>query len=284
MQRSYRFCWQAGCASAVVLWLVLGGTARAAPIYDLGVAPSAGSSGLTFGSHLVAGAHPSVAGVGGSGLNGPAGTAFDGQRTYIFDLGAGPDLTDGIANRGDSGFAMMIWDMGTAFDSLRLYTHQDHYFGGLITTNFVAQDVMEYSVWGSHDGDNFVLLSDVTAFSINGGGFGMPTYTFNGTDPSIIYRGGSTEFGLVNAYTREYVFSTAYRYYGIRTSKISLDQSDADPELDAVAGFNIATRPPGSPGTTVVPEPSSLALLGIGGVGLTLSRWRRWKLRRQAKA
>jgi len=63
---------------------------------------------------------------------------------------------DGTANRGDAGFAMMIWDMGAPYDTMRLFTHQDHYSGGPITTDFVAQDVMEYSVWGSSDGDNFV--------------------------------------------------------------------------------------------------------------------------------
>jgi len=155
----------------------------AATTYDPGVAPLATDpdNGVTLGTHLLANDpdHPSVAGVGGGGIS-SAGTPLDGQRTYIYDRGAQPDLTDGIANRGDAGFAMLVWDMGTSFDSMRLYTHQDHYSGGPITTNFTAQDVMEYSVWGSHNGDDFVLLSDVTGFDINGGGAGLPTYTFAG--------------------------------------------------------------------------------------------------------
>lgn len=220
----------------------------AATIYEPGVSPPDASSGLTFGAHLLSGPHTSVAGVGGSGLS-ANGSSHNGQRTYIYDRGAGPDLADGIANRGDAGFAMMIWDMGSAFDSLRLYTHQDHYSGGPIFDPFVGQDVMEYSVWGSTDGDNFVLLSDVVAFDLDGGGAGLPTYTFNGTEPSVVYRGGSTEFGAVNAYTREYVFDTAYQFYGIRSSTVSLVALDADPEIDALAAFNIDTRPPGTPGT-----------------------------------
>ncbi|MHC4952360.1 MAG: PEP-CTERM sorting domain-containing protein [Planctomycetota bacterium] len=248
--------------------------AIAAPIYDAGVAPA--DATLVFGDHQVGGAFASVVGVGGGGLSN-AGDALNGSRTYIYDRGAQPDLTDGLSVRGDSGFAMMIWDFGTAFDSMRMYTHQDHYSGGPVTTAFVGQDLMEYSVWGSNDGHSFVLLSDVVGMDINGGGVGVPTYTFAGTAPSIIYRGGSAENGVINAYTREYVFGTAYRFYGIRTSQISLTIPgggvDADPEIDAIGAFNISTRPPGSPGT--VPEPSAAVLLGIAAATAAFLRRRR---------
>lgn len=259
-------------AAAVVLSVGPGSWAGAT-IYNAGVAPSATDlvNGVVLGTHLVSGVHTSVAGVGGSGLS-SAGTPLDGARTYIWDQGAQPDLTDGIANRGDAGFAMMIWDMGKAYDSLRLYTHQDHY--GEPFSNFWAQDMMEYSVWGSHDGDKFVLLSDVIGFT--GTDKTNVTYTFKGTAPSVVYRGGSTEFGLLNAYTREYVFPTAYQYYGIRTSQVSLTIPgggiDADPEIDAVGAFNIKTRPPGTPGTGSVPEPSTWLLLASGFAGLATYR------------
>ncbi len=243
----------------VLGFVVVGVRPAAATIYSAGVSPASG--GLTFGNHLVGGAHASVGGVGGDGIS-EAGDALDGVRTYTYDFGGGPDLADGIANRGDAGFAMLIWDMGLPLDSLRLYTHQDHYAGGDITDPFQAQDVMEYSVWGSSDGDNFVLLSDVTAFAIAGGGVGLPTYTFAGTEPSVVYRGGSTEFGILNAYTRDYTFGTAYQYYGVRTSSISLAAADADPEIDAVAGYS------------AVPEPGTLALLGVGLLGIKARRKR----------
>ena len=158
---------------------------------------------------------------------------------------------------------MLVWDMGIAMNTMRLYTHQDHYSGGPITDPFVAQDVMEYSVWGSNDNLNFVLLSDVTAFDITGGGAGKPTYTFEGTEPSFIYRGGSPEFGIINAYTRDYTFADDYRYYGVRSSLISLVARDADPEIDAVIG---------NPGAIRIPEPGTLALLGFGLLALSYVR------------
>ncbi len=269
--------------------LVASAACLSAPSYLPGLSPSAASSGLTFGTHLISGPQTSVAGVGGAGFS-ASGSVLDGGRTFTFDRGAQPDLTDGIAVRGDPGFAMLIWDMGSAFDSMRLYTHQDHFSGGPITDNFVAQDVMEYSVWGSNDGDNFELLSDVTGFALAGGGAGLPTYTFAGTEPTVVYRGGSSEFGVINAYTREYVFSQAYRYYGIRTSQVSLTipggGTDADPEIDTIAAFDAASRCTISPNdpscrdvVTQLPEPMNLALVAFGLLALA---WQSGAKRRRA--
>ena len=245
------------------------GTAWAAPVYLDGVStPLAACPTCVVGSHLAEGANGSVPGLGGSGINAPAGSALDGARTYIYDRSY-PGFAAGTSiARSDAGFAMLVWDMGVAMNTMRLYTHQDHYFGGPITDPFVAQDVMEYSVWGSNDNVTFFLLSDVVGFNINGGGAGKPTYDFLGTEPSFIYRGGSPEFGILNAYTRDYTFAADYRWYGVRSSLISVEfqPPDADPEIDAVVG---------NPGPIRVPEPGALGLIGFALAGLAALRRRR---------
>lgn len=255
----------AACA-AVTAVLASTATVEAATIYLPGTSAACGT--CSFGTHLPVGPAGSQPGLGGSGIDAANGTALNGVRTYIWDQGG---WVDGTVTRGDTDFAMMVWDLGAgnALDTVRLYTHQDHYFGGTVVGDFVTQDLMEYSVWGSNDNVTFTLLSDVVGFDTDGAGIGVPTYTFSGTEPTIVYRGGSIEFAILNAYTRDYTFGTAYQYYGVRSSSITLDYCggnspgtpdpscrDADPELDAMA-FN---RGP----IEQVPEPASALLLGLG--------------------
>lgn len=242
-------------------------TALADPVYINGTTTNLASCPTcVVGNHLAAGPSGSVTGVGGGVISAPAGSVLDGQRTYIYDLGYPGYAAGASITRGAGDFAMLVWDMGAAMNTMRLYTHQDHYFGGPINDAFTAQDVMEYSVWGSNDNVTFSLLSDVIGFTLNGGGAGLPTYTFLGAEPTFVYRGGSAEFGALNAYTRDYTFASDYRYYGIRSSMISKAAGDADPELDAIVG---------NPGPIVhVPEPGTLSLLGLGLLGLTWLRRR----------
>ncbi|MCH8990911.1 MAG: HYR domain-containing protein, partial [Acidobacteria bacterium] len=215
--------------------VITGSSVKAATVYDDGVAGPV--SEVTLGDFRP---DLSVHGRTLGSIPNAAGDNLDGARIYIWDF---LDVTF-------SRYAMMVFEMDQPYDGVRLYTHQDHYGGGPITTAFVAQDVMEYSVWGSNAVTpttlaDWVLLSDVIAYDIIGGGAGKPTYTFAGLDggeASIVFRGGSPEFGVVNAYTREYEFSSTYKWFGFRSSTISIVAGDADPELDAIGGFSQIDR------------------------------------------
>jgi hypothetical protein len=203
------------------------------------------------------------------------GTALDGTRVYFYDVN---DPAGVLGASAQASFNLLVWQFNSAKDSVRLYTAQDHYFGGPVG-NANAPEVLEYSVWGCNSSGgsvscqtaaNWSLLSDPTGWVLDASG--NPTYTFNGTAAAEIYRGGSAEFGLANAYVQDFTFASSYDFFAIRGSSIAMQANTADPELDAMVAFNRVDFP--GPGTSV-PEPGSLALLGLGLAGLGLGRRRR---------
>lgn len=250
------------------LFTLLNISTAEAVVYQDGKSPllsDSPSGTFDFGVHLPSYIGPTVA--EGNG------TALDGTRVYFFD-----DKDPDDVNLAEP-FNLLIWQFSSPKDSVRLYTHQDHLSpDGVADTDFEAQDVMEYSVWGCNGADGacktkgeWALLNDVAGMA--GVASGKPTYTFSGTDPATIYRGGSGEFGLINAYTRDYTFGTPYNYFGMRTSTLSMIFNDADPELDAVVAFDREDFPEPGDGT-VIPEPTSLFLLGSGLAALIRFRRR----------
>jgi hypothetical protein len=257
MKRTLRHVARAGAAIAVVALLCGPGTSGAVT-YEAGKSPAAAPSIFDFGRHLPNWVGPSV--------EEGNGTLLDGTRVYLNDV-------NGAAENAQTAtpFQLLVWQFSSPRDSVRLYTHQDHDFGGPIGGN--APEVLEYSVWGclSSPGNDCTaqadwhFLSDPNGFSIVDD---LPFYTFAGIAPTTIWRGGSTEFGITNAYVQDFTFPTAYDYYAIRGSTIAMQAFTADPELDAMASFRRVDFP--GPGTA--PEPGTLLLVAAAVAGATVRR------------
>lgn len=219
---------------------------NAAPIYHDGVsAPLSGA--FEFGTYLP----NQIAGTSQDGCCAP----ITGAREYFFDLG-------GNLNPGTAGsFNLVVYSFSTPKDSVRLYPSQDHYFGGGVPDS-LAPEVMEYSVWGSNTGgpnpSEWTMLSNPIGWTTPVAG--KPEYTFEGVAPAEIFRGGSSEGGLGNAYTQDYTFSTAYKYFGFRGSSIAMAAFTADPELDTMVAFNRRDVPISTPDSGVPLAGTALVL------------------------
>jgi hypothetical protein len=123
---------------------------------------------------------------------------------------------------------------------------------------------MEYSVWGSNTGganqSDWTLLSNPIGWTTPVAG--KPEYIFEGVNPAEIFRGGSSEGGLANAYTQDYTFPNAYKYFGFRGSSIAMAANTADPEVDTLVAFNRKDVPISTPDSGI-PLTGTALVLGL---------------------
>ena len=238
---------------AAVAALALGGTARVdgATIYHDGVSPLL-TGVFEFGTYLPG--H-----IGGTTQDGCC-APITGAREYFFDVN-GPYNPATVGS-----FNLVVYSFSAPKDSVRLYPSQDHYSGGPVPDS-LAPEVMEYSVWGSNTGgssqSDWTMISNPIGWTFPTAG--NPEYTFEGVSPAEIFRGGSAEGGIANAYTQDYTSPTAYTFFGIRGSSIAMAAFTADSELDTMVAFNRVDVPvPGVPdaGSTVM-----LLAFALGGLG-----------------
>ena len=260
-----------GLVSAPLIFLYT--NVHASPLYLDGVSPAL-SGAFDLGTHLPNYIGPTT---GDCGTLSVCGTNLDGVRVYFFDVN---DPLGLAGNVGGANFNLLVWQFASAKDSVRLYTHQDHYFGQTIDDS-LAPELLEYSVWGCNgptggctNESDWTLLSDPTGWSFPVAG--KPEYTFAGLAPAAtIFRGGSAEFGLTNAYVQDFTFATGYNFFAIRGSTIAMQANTADPELDAMAAFNRSDVTLTGDPTNAVPEPVTIALFGFGLLGVVAARRRR---------
>lgn len=250
------------CAAAAAAFICVPAQAT---VYQDGVSPALASypaGTFDLGTHLANYIGPSA--------EEGNGTALDGTRVYLNDVNDPAGVMGPVAQ---ANFNLLVWQFTAPKDTVRLYTHQDHYFGGPVG-NGLAPEVLEYSIWGCKSAAtadlcksqaDWTLLSDPVSWTLNADG--NPIYNFNGTAAAIVYRGGSAEFGITNAYVQDYTFADAFDFYAIRGSSIAMQANTADPELDAMAAFNRIDVP--------IPEPSTWGLMAAGLAALTAVRRRR---------
>lgn len=235
----------------------------------------------------------SISNVSLIGANTQQGT-FTGGLADGIGIDAGIILTSGNANSADTGGAGNITDNTTSFTGTGSNTALTNLSGfstndqNVLKFDFTSNggDVFFNYVFASEEYNEFVgsQFNDVFAFFLDGVNIALIPGTstavtinnVNNSSNSTFYNDNDPSNGIPTPYSIEYdgftdVFTAQFLGLSAGTHTIELAIADAgDSSLDSAVFIQA-----GSFSDTKIPEPSSIALFGLGLLGLSFIRRRR---------
>jgi hypothetical protein len=126
------------------------------------------------------------------------------------------------------------------------------------------------TVWGS-----FTLTSPMTALTITSAGFGsfLGVMLTDSGETNLTPTGGSRTLTFSGSFTAGTSFAEGKRDATAANLTVTLNRSFNDPILNFTSTIDMTTF--NAPPPSVVPEPASMAIFGLGAIGFAARRFRR---------